>query len=452
MCLFRPYFCVFVRFRNMFLWLKFTTITPSFYFRNRLFIERGFRVNNMYTFMGSTQKSFTWLPTSSSNLSLYWFRRRGAMWLFFFISLCFMGFFFFDFSHFTPLDNTQVVRALCYVFWRTIDCVFFFFIHFFIFFFAGLSWGLRYVTNFASTRYWASAIRNKFFTYSNSAPQDQLSRLRATSKLGQSHGLVVPTLAPSASTFTNATVLALVGDLYRVSVVTAPVLGWADMTRLPSQPSLLSSNRPNLELPPLATHSCFFLQTILPRTVSLDNRSAFFLDPNSLGGFHGGFLSSNSIDCVYTKQITSMRTVRWLFRNFSSVNKDTSYIRNLLSCTSGKQLLPFIGEGGPLGPMNPSLALEWFGFRSTYLARPFLVESWATYAQKQQQHTPLTLTPHNIIDLGRVQSVVHPQLGPFLWEYWSSLFTSDDYLVLKLGNLTDLKRSSYCGLTTRRWF
>nr|ACX30943.1 hypothetical protein [Moneuplotes minuta] len=144
---------VFLRFRYLFMWLKFTTITPSFYFRNRLFIEKGFRTNNMYTFTGNTQKSFTWLRNSSSNLSLYWFKRRGLKWFLFFLFLLILAFTYLDFFHFSSLVSTQLVRSFLYIFWRSLDGFFFITTQFFVFGLAFFSWTWNFFVNILATRY-----------------------------------------------------------------------------------------------------------------------------------------------------------------------------------------------------------------------------------------------------------------------------------------------------------
>lgn len=432
----------------MFLWLKFTTITPSFYFKNRLFIERGFRVNNMYTFMGSTQKSFTWLPTSSSNLSLYWFRRRGAKWLFFLFFVLLVVFFFFDFSHFTPFGNTQVIRALYYILWRAVDCVFFFTVHFFIFFFATLTWCFRYLTNFASTQYWTSAVHTKDTTPGTLTSHSRLNSLRAVNQVNYSHNSVTSSLTSSDGIFTNTSTVELVGNLYRLLLVTVPTLGLPNPPKTTPLPSLLSNTRFVFALSPTTTHSYFYLQRILPYSVSLNENSVCFRNPNSLTGFFSGFLSPNSINFRYAIQATDVRTMRWMFRNVSSVAKDTSYVRNLLSCSSNRQALaPFLGSEAISGSANVPLALEWFGFRSTYLIRPFLVESLVTNAQVRPRNVSA-----NLPSICRIKSLIGSQRRLFLWSYWSDLFTGQDYLVLNFKSNVGLKTTDPRYRTIRRWF
>ena len=431
----------------MFLWLKFTTITPSFYFKNRLFIERGFRVNNMYTYLGSTQKSFTWLPTSSSNLSLYWFRRRSVKWLFFSFFVLLVVFFLFDFSHFTPLENTQVVRAFFYVFWRAVDCIFFFTVHFFIFFFAALTWGFRYLTNFASTEYWTSVVRTKHTTPRTSAPQDQLNDLRIANQSSRLYNLAGPLLTSSDNTFTRSSTVGLVSDLYRLLLATAPVLELPGAATTTSVRKLPLNVLPAPKLSSTTTHSCFFLQTILPQSVSLSSRSLCSQNLDSLAGSYGDFLSPDSVNFGYARQATDIRTVRWVFRSVSSAARDTSYVRNLLGCSSGRKLLvPFLDQTSNPDSTTTPLSLEWFGFRSTYLARPFLVASFATNTQTDQQSTFSTMP-----FLCQTNAITNFRYGLFLWDCWSDLFTNGDYLVLNLKSAAGLGAMSFCSQTTRRW-
>lgn len=59
-------------FVNFYSWLKYASLPTSFVFKNRLFLEKSFRSNNVYPFLGETHKSFSWTLLSSSNTSLYW--------------------------------------------------------------------------------------------------------------------------------------------------------------------------------------------------------------------------------------------------------------------------------------------------------------------------------------------------------------------------------------------
>lgn len=437
-----------MRFRNVFLWLKFTTITPSFYFKNRLFIERGLRVNNMYTYMGNTQKSFTWLPTSSSNLSLYWFRRRGTKLALLLLLLLLLVFFFFDFSHFTPWGNTQVVRALCYVFWRTLDCVFFFSAHFFVFSLATLTWSLRYLTNFASTKYWAWAMCAKNTVPNTLNPSNQFRNLYpVTPLLTPSSHSVPASLTRTPSEFTNNLTVELVGDLYRLLLVTAPTVGLPNLANTNSLPNLLLNPRSTSVLSSSTTHSCFFLQSVLPSSVPFKEYLMCVQDLNSLTGFYNGFLSPNSINFGYEAQGNNIRAVRWLFRGISSLAKDTTYVHNLLSGSLSRNLrTPFIGQEGTLNSANTLLAIEWFGFRSAYLARPFLIEPVVINVQRRRLGNPLTLSFTDYTRPG-----ITPQQGVFLWSYWSDFFTNKSHLVLTWGNTPSLTKSGFYHQPTRRW-
>lgn len=74
--------------------------------------------------------------------------------------------------------------------------------------------------------------------------------------------------------------------------------------------------------------------------------------------------------------------------------KDTPYVHNLLSSSLSRQLqTPFIGQGGTPDSVKIPLAIEWFGFRSTYLTRPSLIESLVMSTQKLQQDNPLITVP-----------------------------------------------------------
>lgn len=116
------------------------------------------------------------------------------------------------------------------------------------------------------------------------------------------------TLAPSE--FTNNSTIELVGDLYRLLLVTAPTLVPLNLTNTKPLPSLLRSPRPTSLSLSSTTHSCFFLQAILPASVPLRGYSVCVQDVNSLAGFYSGFLSPNTINFGYGIQGNNIRAVR----------------------------------------------------------------------------------------------------------------------------------------------
>jgi len=121
------FFCVFLFFKNFYNWLKFTTITPSFYFKNRLFLEKSFRSNNIYVFLGETHKSFSWLQRSSTNLSFFWIRiNRKRLLFFFFLFLFFIFIFFINVNTLSVFTNTFAVKTFFYCCWRFWDWLFVF--------------------------------------------------------------------------------------------------------------------------------------------------------------------------------------------------------------------------------------------------------------------------------------------------------------------------------------
>jgi len=121
--------CVALFFKNYFNWLKFTTVTPSVHFKNRLFIEKSSRSNNIYTFLGETHKSFSWLQNSSANLSLFWLRTSQRR-LVLFIAVFFIIFFLLviNTNSLGVVLQSSIFKAFFYFFWRTFDWLYFFLI------------------------------------------------------------------------------------------------------------------------------------------------------------------------------------------------------------------------------------------------------------------------------------------------------------------------------------
>lgn len=111
-----------MNFKNYFIWLKYTIYTPSFFWRNRLFIEKFNKNDHVYSFFGETQKSFTWTKKSGNNSAPFWFQTaqfRIIIWTFVFTVL---------FYNLSPQDglleiyhNMYYIRLIKYKFWRFFD-------------------------------------------------------------------------------------------------------------------------------------------------------------------------------------------------------------------------------------------------------------------------------------------------------------------------------------------
>ena len=130
-----------------------------------------------------------------------------------------------------------------------------------------------------------------------------------TSLTSSSH-FAPSSLTPAPSEFTNNSTVELVGDLYRLLLVTTPTLSSPNLTNTKTLPSLLRSSHPASVSLSSTTHSCFFLQAIWPASVPLRGYSMCAQDINSLTGFYDGFLSPNAINFGYGMQGNSIRAVR----------------------------------------------------------------------------------------------------------------------------------------------
>ena len=111
-----------MNFKNYFIWLKYTIYTPSFFWRNRLFIEKLNKNDHVYSFFGETQKSFTWLKSSKNNSAPFWFQTsqwRIVIWslvlFILFFNLCNLN------GIFGIYHNMYYVRLLEFKFWRFFD-------------------------------------------------------------------------------------------------------------------------------------------------------------------------------------------------------------------------------------------------------------------------------------------------------------------------------------------
>lgn len=107
-------------FVNFYSWLKYASTPASYIFRNRLFLEKAFRSNNIYPFLGETHKSFSWMPLSSPNTSIYWFK-SSYLRLLFILSLLLVPLYFYLNTGWL-LSN----QPLTYVIWRALDIFYLF--------------------------------------------------------------------------------------------------------------------------------------------------------------------------------------------------------------------------------------------------------------------------------------------------------------------------------------
>ena len=370
-----------MRFRNIFLWLKFTTITPSFYFRNRLFIERGFRTNNMYTFFGSTQKSFTWSQNNSTNLSIYWFRRRGLRLFFFFTLVFIFGFFFIDFSCCSSTIDTQLLRVVRYTCWRAIDCFYFFVAHLFVFFCLLLSWFFHYIFNYNFAGYWANTQRNTNIK--------KKLRLCDTRPIQESRFLFSdPSLLFAQPSLQGSKPTLIVSDFYSL-------LATLNISAIPT--TLPTTTQPNPFLPNrfVNTTNLFLLQEIVPNFKRLDTTYMNSSDLRTRRSLYPNSTLTSGMDCVRATQLSSTRAARWLFHNQSSYSKDLIHINNLRS-GFGDYLINNVPDYKPKRSMLVSVlpgSLEWLYLRSFFLnqlnsARGLPVKTIIT--SKLHIPTPLT--------------------------------------------------------------
>lgn len=109
-------------FINFYSWLKYASTPTSYVFRNRLFLEKTFRSNNIYPFLGETHRSFSWLPLSSSNTSIYWFNSSYVRLLFFLLLLVLPFYFYLNTGWVLPS------HPITYTFWRALDIFYIFII------------------------------------------------------------------------------------------------------------------------------------------------------------------------------------------------------------------------------------------------------------------------------------------------------------------------------------
>lgn len=446
-------YSVLLRFRHLFMWLKFTTVTPSFYFRNRLFIEKGFRSNNMYTFPGNTQKSFTWLRGSSSNLSIYWFRRRGLKWFVFVLLLLLSLFMYFDFSHFTSVYSTQLVRFLFYTFWRSYDGLFFLATQFYIF-------GLAFIF-----KLWGFFVR---IVVVHSLPSTTTPKVgvSAPSYLSQNE-LVTYTHVDGVL---NNSLTNLFEEFHKTDVVEHNVLTSAARKlylllfslRTDTLPSFCSSDPCKRLVPEFCDiNKPFTLEYLVPRGMYLVRRTTPSVNTNNLSSIFSGNFTQLSTGSVFLKNASTVNTLRWITKYAPASSKDLNYLRNLpisfnYSLPSLNNQLPGLDLFKVNTLLIPNKALEWSTYRINWLT-----QSTSIITLPQQPAMPSSPSSNNskIDTLRHLLMCYNPRKG-YSW-YQASLvfetqskfytfYTPNNPKVLhRLTSLTPTKLNIY---TNRRWF
>lgn len=168
-----------MNFNNFYSWLKYTALPPSFVFKNRLFLEKTFRNNHIFPFLGETHKSFSWNLISTTNISSFWFS-VSYLRLLFIALIIFLSLYFYI--------NTGwkfSTSPATYLIWRLLDLAYLFIVQIqyvfittvvsFIFFLSNL-----FVSSNLSFIRWMRKNHAEILTVSNS--KDAVSPLTFTPK------------------------------------------------------------------------------------------------------------------------------------------------------------------------------------------------------------------------------------------------------------------------------
>lgn len=105
-------------------WLRFSILTPSYFAKNRLLIERTFQNRLIFSFFGFTQKSFMWSQVSSTVLNSYLWKNIYYCFIIIFIIIFIIVLLSFNFFIF----NFPIKYWIIYISWRIFDGFYFFFL------------------------------------------------------------------------------------------------------------------------------------------------------------------------------------------------------------------------------------------------------------------------------------------------------------------------------------
>lgn len=364
----------------------------------------------MYTFTGNTQKSFTWLRNSSSNLSLYWFKRRGLKWFLFILLLLALAFIYLDFFHFSSLYSTQLLRSLFYIIWRSLDGLFFITAQFFVFSLAFLSWVWNFFLNTYVVRYLSTT------------PKTLNLETKAPAYVLTSH------LLPK--TEDNLLISSPLAHLFEMPTGHKSTNGWefTSITRRLYLFSFFLQSEVSTNLPcPTKLNSCtpssskitrpFTLSRLVP--ISTKSIGSALLGTNnhkSYPSFFTGTPTLLTFDSLYTTKTASTHTLRWLSKYSPVSVKDINYIRNLpvLLHTSP---LPTHKQQQPNSNtlLTPHRALEWLSYRSNFFSQLTSVQTLPQYK------TCLNPLPHNRKEISLMTTDIKNLTSPRTFNYWSAI-------------------------------
>jgi hypothetical protein len=118
--------CVKLNFIFYYNWLRFSLLTPSYFIKNRLLVERGMHNRLVYSFFGFTYKSFTWTTVVSSVIGDYSWKNIYYCLI---ILICWIGIYvLFNFNFL--VFNFPIRYWYTYIIWRIFDGFYFFFLQF----------------------------------------------------------------------------------------------------------------------------------------------------------------------------------------------------------------------------------------------------------------------------------------------------------------------------------
>lgn len=111
--------------------MKYTIVTPSFFFKNRLFIEKSMQNRNIYADFTETHKSFTWSQLASTNVDGFWLKASKARFKLYIIAVSIIGsYIFLRWVNVLPFPVFPAGQLVVYTLWRFFDGLYFWILQF----------------------------------------------------------------------------------------------------------------------------------------------------------------------------------------------------------------------------------------------------------------------------------------------------------------------------------
>lgn len=221
-------FSIYLGFSDYYNWLRYSMLPPSFYFKNRLFIESRRTNRLIYSNFRSVFRGFDWVTFKSNSISEFLIKQNYR-----FVSLCFIfvcivaAIIHVSFSGVLILPDFIVGDWVYYIIWRLGDIFCFWIINFTYLFFVLLgSWTIATINFFVPTGVNIYSVLSKHYV-DDFYQRFGVDLFYLTPRIGTREPEVIGFMEPSSAVLNSAS-----GLVHRTSVASSSLSSQLPLTRL----------------------------------------------------------------------------------------------------------------------------------------------------------------------------------------------------------------------------